>query len=88
MQQAKESKIKIIIDCVARISSSRHHRKYKDLLLNYLDEQGKRNICYGTDGQSLNYEDSAMLNYRKIDSWNLLIDEMVKFAKKYILKTE
>ena len=50
MQTAKEHKLKIIIDCLSRISSSRHHRKYKDLLLYYLDEEGKRMICYGTDG--------------------------------------
>lgn len=47
---AKRYKIKIIVDSLARISSSRHHRKYKDLLLNYLDEDGRRHICYGTDG--------------------------------------
>lgn len=50
-------------------------------MLHYLDEDGKRNICYGTDGQSVNYEDSAMLNYRKIESWNLLIDEVLNFAE-------
>ena len=45
-------KIKIIVDCLARISSSRPHRKYKDMLLYYLNEEGRREICYGTDGQS------------------------------------
>lgn len=49
---AKAQKVKIIVDSLARISSSRHHRKYKDLLLNYLDEDGRRHICYGTDGQA------------------------------------
>lgn len=50
MSTAKNNKLKIIIDCVSRISSSRHHRKYKDLLMYYLDEEGRRKICYGTDG--------------------------------------
>lgn len=66
MQSAKKNKVKIIVDCLARISSSRHHRKYKDLLLNYLDEDGRRHIAYGTDGQAQKFEDTAMLNYRKI----------------------
>jgi glycosidase len=48
--KAKKEKIKIIVDCLARISSSRHHRKFRDLLLHYLDEDGRRHICYGTDG--------------------------------------
>ena len=43
-------KVKIIVDCLARISSSRHHRKYNSLLLRYLDQDGRRHICYGTDG--------------------------------------
>ena len=50
MRKAKENKVKVIVDCLARISSSRHHRKYKNLLLHYLTEDGRRNICYGTDG--------------------------------------
>lgn len=75
--------MKIIVDCLARISSSRSHRKYRDLLLNYLDEDGIRNIYYGTDGQAMKYEDTAMLNYRKIESWNLLIEEVLTFAHRH-----
>ena len=50
MKQAKQSKVKIVIDCLSRIASSRHHRKYRDLMLYYLDEEGRKKICYGTDG--------------------------------------
>lgn len=50
MKQAQTSKMKIVIDCLSRISSSRHHRKYRDLMLYYLDEDGRKKICYGTDG--------------------------------------
>lgn len=73
----------IVVDSLARISSSRMHRKYKDLLLYTLDENGRRNICYGTDGQAINYEDTAMLNYRKVESWELLINEIISFAEKF-----
>lgn len=75
--------MKIVIDCLTRISSSRGHRKYRDLMLYYLDDEGKRHICYGTDGQSINYDDSALLNYRKVEAWDILIDEVVSFATKY-----
>lgn len=74
--------MKIIVDSLARVSSSRHHRKYKDLLLHYLNEDGRREICYGTDGQAQNFMDTAMLNYRKIESWDLLIDEIITYADK------
>jgi len=52
-------------------------------MLHYLDEEGKKKICYGTDGQSINYEDTALLNYRKVESWDLLISEVIQFAEKY-----
>lgn len=83
MKQAQQSKMKVIIDCLSRISSSRNHRKYRDLMLHYLDEEGKKRICYGTDGQSMNYEDTALLNYRKVESWDLLISEVLNFSKTY-----
>ena len=83
MDKAKQNKVKIITDCLARISSSRYSKKYKDLLLKYLDEDGRVHMCYGTDGQAQKFEDTAMLNYRKIDAWNLLIDEVVEYTSKF-----
>mmetsp|Transcript_5356 Transcript_5356/g.8270 ORF Transcript_5356/g.8270 Transcript_5356/m.8270 type:complete len:342 (-) Transcript_5356:3012-4037(-) len=83
VQKGKEKNVKIVVDSLARISSSRHHRKYKDLLLHYLDEEGRRHICYGTDGQAQKFEDTAMLNYRKLEAWELLIDEVIEFAETY-----
>ena len=80
--KATEKGIKVIVDCLARISSSRHHRKFRELLLSCLDEQGIKRICYGTDGHAQNYEDTAMLNYRKVDAWDLLINEVLSFARK------
>ena len=41
MQRAKRENIKIIVDSLARISSSRPHRKIRDLLLHSLDNEGK-----------------------------------------------
>ena len=83
MDTAKSNNVRIITDCLARISSSRHHRKYKDLLLRYLDEDGRIHLCYGTDGQAMKFEDTAMLNYRKKEAWDMLVDEVLTFSKKY-----
>lgn len=81
--RAKEVGVKIITDALARISSSRYSKKYKDLLLKYLDEDGRVHMCYGTDGQAQKFEDTAMLNYRKIEAWDLLIDEIMDYTEKY-----
>ena len=59
-----------------------HEAEFRDLLLHYLDEDGRRRICYGTDGQARQYEDTAMLNYRKVEAWDLLVDEVLQFSKK------
>ncbi len=61
------------MDSVSRVSSSRPHKKYKDKFMSILDEDGKTVICYGTDGRSLCYEDTALLNYRRKDVWDLHI---------------
>ena len=81
--KAHELSIKIVIDSLSRISSSRAHRKYRNILLRYLDSQGKMQICYGSDGKSVTYEDSAILNYRKKESWDLLISEIKTLIDKY-----
>lgn len=52
------------------------------MLLHFLNEDGRREICYGTDGQAQKFEDSAMLNYRKVESWDLIIEEVITYAKK------
>ena len=76
VEKAKSLNIKIIIDSLCRISSSRSHRKYRNVLLRYLDNHSKLQLCYGSDGKSVQYEDSTVLNYRKIEAWEILINEI------------
>ena len=83
INKAHKLSIKLVIDSLSRISSSRAHRKYRDILLRYLDPQGKLQICYGSDGKSVRYEDSAILNYRKKESWDMLIKEIITLIEKY-----
>ena len=83
MNKAHKLSIKIILDSLSRISSSRAHRKYRNILLRYLDENGKTQICYGSDGKSVRYEDSAVLNYRKVETWDLLVEEIRLLIEKY-----
>ena len=71
---AKQIGMKIVVDCLARVSSSRMHKKYRDLINYGLDENGKKKIIYGTDGRALNYEDTAILNYRRKEAWDRLIN--------------
>lgn len=83
MDEANKVKMKILVDCMSRVSSTRPHRRYRKNLLQTMDAEGKRTLCYGTDGRSVNYEDTAILNYRKLSSWNMLIQDTVKIVEKY-----
>ena len=74
IKAAKEKGIKIIIDCVARVSSSRTAKKYLDLLMHYVDGQGKLNVLYGSEGRAVMAEDTVVLNYRRKETWELFLE--------------
>ena len=54
---------------LSRVSSIRAHRKYIPYFLHTLDPNGGTTLCFGTDGKNVNFMDTALLNYRKIDVW-------------------
>ena len=83
VNKAKSLNIKIIIDSLCRISSSRSNRKYRNVLLRYLDNHSKLQLCYGSDGESVQYDDSTVLNYRKIEAWEMLISEVKSIVDKF-----
>ena len=83
VNKAKSLNIKIIVDSLCRISSSRSNRKYRNVLLRYLDGFSKLQLCYGSDGKSVHYEDSTVLNYRKIEAWEMLISEVKTLINKF-----
>jgi len=61
---AKEKHIEVLVDCVTRVSSSRYNKRYKDLLLQFADEDGKLTLAYGGEGRARKYEETVYLNYR------------------------
>lgn len=83
VDKAKSLNMKIIVDSLCRISSSRSNRKYRNVLLRYLDNYSKLQLCYGSDGKSVHYEDSTVLNYRKIEAWEMLISEIKTLINKF-----
>lgn len=52
-------------------------------VLNVLDQSGKKTVCFGTDGKALNFEDTALLNYRKKETWDLFLQEIIEFTDKF-----
>ena len=66
IKHAHALNIKVVVDCSIRVSSSRMNKKYDDFRLKAVDEQGRIIYHYGANGRSISYEDTTMLNYRKI----------------------
>lgn len=51
--------------------------------MRYLDSQGKIQISYGIDGKNVRYKDSAILNKRKKEAWDMLINEILILIEYY-----
>uniref|UniRef100_A0A0G4I0G9 Starch synthase n=1 Tax=Chromera velia CCMP2878 TaxID=1169474 RepID=A0A0G4I0G9_9ALVE len=83
MREARRVGIKIVVDSLSRVSSSRSHRKYAPMTLSTLDESGKLVLLYGTDGRSVRYEDTTMLNYRMVESWDALVEDIREWGYRF-----
>jgi starch synthase len=83
IKKAKELNMKILVDSVTRISSARPHNRYKKHLLYKLDKDNKIVVLYGTDGRSLSFEDTTVLNYRKLSVWNQFLEELYHLRDEY-----
>ena len=83
VNKAKSLNMKVIIDSLCRISSSNTNTKYRNVLLRYLDVHRKLQLCYGSVGKSIDYKESTILNYRKIEAWEILINEIKTIIKKF-----
>lgn len=75
-KKAKELNVRILVDCLTRISSSRANKKYRDLIIHALDSQGKKTPVFGSDGRAIFFEDTTLLNYRKKKVWDLMLEEV------------
>ena len=83
VEEGKKNDIKIFIEMLSSVSSSHFHKKYNNLNLNYIDKFGKLQCLFGTEGDSIKYEDNMILNYRDINTWNLLISDISELCEKY-----
>lgn len=72
-----------IIDGIDRVSRTRMSRKYRHLTVETLSNKGIPLRHPGTDGRENQWEDTAMLNYRRVETWNLMVAEVKTMAEKY-----
>lgn len=72
-----------IIDGIDRVSRTRMSRKYRHLTVETLSNKGIPLRHPGTDGRENQWEDTALLNYRRVEAWNLMVAEVKTVAEKY-----
>lgn len=80
---AAEGGIRVLVQCDASVSATRAHRRYRGLYAHMLDSKGERVVHRGTDGRRNQWEDLALLNYRRLDAWNVLIDDVAALQRSY-----
>lgn len=72
-----------IVDALDRVSRNRMHRKYRHLTVETLSNKGIHLRHPGTDGRENQWEDTALLNYRRVETWNLMVSEIKSMAQRY-----
>jgi hypothetical protein len=83
VEKANSLGLKVLVDSLARVSSSRMHRKYRGLLCSTIDGTGKKTFLYGSEGRAVNYEDTVELNYRKKRVWDLMLEELMSLLERF-----
>lgn len=83
VKEAKALNMRIALQCDAAISASRPHRKYKDILARTLDIKGQAVVHAGSDGLENQWEDQQLLNYRRVETWDLLVSEAKTLVQNF-----
>jgi hypothetical protein len=83
LQQAAAADIRVLVQCAASVSTSRPHRKYRDMYVRSLNNKGEPIVHAGTDCLENQWEDQQLLNYRKLEVWDLLVSELKTLAQNY-----
>eukprot|EP00762_Andalucia_godoyi_P003990 ANDGO_05608.mRNA.1 Glycogen synthase len=82
MSTAHGSRIKVVVGTTTRVSAKNAHRKYFPSLVYTSDNTGRLMPHYAIDGRDIEWQDSVLLNYRNLDTWNLYVNELKEWIAK------
>ncbi|PHJ25551.1 glycogen [Cystoisospora suis] len=83
MQEARRVGMKVLVEISSSVSASHPHRRYSPLLLHFEDGEGKKQVFYGGDNRGLLPQEMAVLNFRKLETWQLFVDDVKLWFKKF-----
>ena len=79
-----EKNMKIFVDLFDRVGSIHMSGKHRRLLMHHIDAKKIFTHFHGATGKSnFSYSSTSILNYRKKETWDILIKDAVDFVKKY-----
>ncbi|CDJ44845.1 glycogen synthase, putative, partial [Eimeria tenella] len=83
VQECHREGMKVVVDVSTRVSASHPHRHYLPLMLLHEDAEGKANYLYGGETRGIRRGETALLNYRKVASWNRFVLDVLAWIKKF-----
>ena len=84
--EARQHHLAVIVDSMDRVSLARSHRRYaRSGYVRLVD--AKRQVPAlphpGTDCHEVQWEDTALPNYRRVETWYSLVDDVTAMAVQY-----
>ncbi|CBZ50111.1 granule-bound starch synthase WX-TsB protein,related [Neospora caninum Liverpool] len=83
VQEARRLGMKILVQMATGVSAAHPHRRYAPHLLHFEDADGKKQVLYGGETLGVLPQETAILNYRKLATWQLFIDDLKMWIKKF-----
>ncbi len=80
---AKQHGVGTLLPVEPHVAAARAHRRYRHLTVDTLDDSGCPVRHPGTDGSSNQWEDTNLLNYRRLETWELLVSEVQALATQW-----
>eukprot|EP00184_Porphyridium_aerugineum_P003738 CAMPEP_0184697254 /NCGR_PEP_ID=MMETSP0313-20130426/4271_1 /TAXON_ID=2792 /ORGANISM="Porphyridium aerugineum, Strain SAG 1380-2" /LENGTH=1633 /DNA_ID=CAMNT_0027156019 /DNA_START=162 /DNA_END=5063 /DNA_ORIENTATION=+ len=85
VSEMQRLEMKPILDGFERVSRT-SHRKYRKYIVETLNQRGVPTPHPGTDAHENQWSDSVLLNYRKVEVWDLMINEAKSLIREFGLK--
>jgi len=82
VHEMRRLNIRAIVDGLERVASA-SHRKYRKYIVEYRNDHGI--ICPhpGTDARETQWPDTKLLNYRRVEVWDMMISETKELVREY-----
>ncbi|KAK8803691.1 hypothetical protein WA158_001385 [Blastocystis sp. Blastoise] len=87
IRKAESRHIRIMLQMEASVHSTQSHRRYRrDWSVHYRTIEGSVCCHEGTDGKENQWSDQKLLNYRLVDVWNILLDDILTLSNDHNIR--